>query len=168
MDWLLISTKVWHKSFEPPCLEYYAQDFLSPSTELIHHIHLQPQLWRTSCLRDQRHKSLSQEFQVLQQTCSDAYAREYLSWNQAFWLYLVVLSGSQFPGFQVKCMLLLQSCPTLCDTMDCSLLDFTVPRILQARILEWVAISFSRRSSRPRDRTCVSYVSYIGRRVLYH
>ena len=46
---------------------------------------------------------------------------------------------------------LLQSCPTLCDTMDCSPLDFTVPRILQARILEWVAISFSRRSSTPRD-----------------
>ena len=38
---------------------------------------------------------------------------------------------------------LLQSCPTLCDPMDCSLPGFSVPGILQARTLEWVAISFS-------------------------
>ena len=37
----------------------------------------------------------------------------------------------------------LQSCPTLCDPMDCSLLGFSVHEILQARTLEWVAISFS-------------------------
>ena len=37
----------------------------------------------------------------------------------------------------------LQSCPTLCDPTDGSLPGSTVPRILQARILEWVAISFS-------------------------
>ena len=36
-----------------------------------------------------------------------------------------------------------QSCTTLCDPMDCSLLDSSVHGILQARILEWVAISFS-------------------------
>ena len=40
--------------------------------------------------------------------------------------------------------------------------------ILQARILEWVAMPFSRGSSQHRDGTCVSYVSCIGRRVLYH
>ena len=40
-----------------------------------------------------------------------------------------------------------QSCPTLCDHMDCSLPGSSVHRILQARILEWVAISFSRGSS---------------------
>ena len=37
----------------------------------------------------------------------------------------------------------LQSCPTLCDPVDGSLLGSSVPGILQARILEWVAISFS-------------------------
>ena len=37
----------------------------------------------------------------------------------------------------------LQSCPTLCDSIDGSPSGFPVPRILQARILEWVAISFS-------------------------
>ena len=40
-----------------------------------------------------------------------------------------------------------QSCPTLCDPMDCSLSGSSVHGILQARILEWVAISFSRGSS---------------------
>ena len=39
--------------------------------------------------------------------------------------------------------LVAQSCLTLCDPMDCSLLGSSVHGILQARILEWVAISFS-------------------------
>ena len=51
-----------------------------------------------------------------------------------------------------------QSCPTLCDPMGCSLPAFSVHGIFQARILEWVAISFSRRSSRPRDWTWVSHI----------
>ena len=37
----------------------------------------------------------------------------------------------------------LQSCPTLCDPMDCSLPGFPIHGIIQARTLEWVAISFS-------------------------
>ena len=49
-----------------------------------------------------------------------------------------------------------QSCPTLCDPVDCSLWGFFVHGILQERILEWVTISFSRRSSQPRDWTRVS------------
>ena len=40
-----------------------------------------------------------------------------------------------------------QSCPTLCDPVDCSPPDSSIHGILQARILEWVAISFSRGSS---------------------
>ena len=55
-----------------------------------------------------------------------------------------------------------QLCPTLCDPMDCSLPGSSVHGISQARILEWVAISFSRGSSRPRDRTPVSHIA--GRR----
>ena len=43
-----------------------------------------------------------------------------------------------------------QSNPTLCDPMDCSLPGSSIHGIFQARILEWVAISFSRRSSYPR------------------
>ena len=47
------------------------------------------------------------------------------------------------------------SCPTLCNFMDCSLPGSSIHRIFQARILEWVAISFSRGSSWPRDQTRV-------------
>ena len=50
-----------------------------------------------------------------------------------------------------------QSCPILCDPMDYSLPGFSVHGIFQARILEWVAISFSRGSYRPRDQTQVSH-----------
>ena len=52
-----------------------------------------------------------------------------------------------------------QSCPTLCDPMDCSLPGSSLHGILQARVLEWVAISFSRGSSWPRDRTLVSCIA---------
>ena len=45
----------------------------------------------------------------------------------------------------------IQSCPTLCDPIDGSPQGSPVPGILQARTLEWVAISFSRGSSQPRD-----------------
>ena len=50
----------------------------------------------------------------------------------------------------------LQSYPTLCDLIDCSLPGSSVHGILQARILEWVAMSSSRGSSWPRDRMCIS------------
>ena len=48
-----------------------------------------------------------------------------------------------------------QSCLTLCNPMDCSLPGSSVHDILQARVLEWVAVPFSRRSSQPRDQTQV-------------
>ena len=61
----------------------------------------------------------------------------------------------------------IQSCLTLHDPMDHSPSGSSVHGILQARILEWVAMPFSRGSSRPRGWTCISYVSCIGRWVLY-
>ena len=62
-----------------------------------------------------------------------------------------------------------QLCPTLCDLTDCSLPGSSVHGILQARILEWVAISSFRGSSWPRDWAHVSWVSAcIGRWILYH
>ena len=45
----------------------------------------------------------------------------------------------------------LQSCPTLCDLMDCSLLGSSVHGILPAGVLEWVAMPISRGSSQPKD-----------------
>ena len=52
--------------------------------------------------------------------------------------------------------------------MDGSLSGFSVRGISQARTLKWVAMPFSRGSSRPRDQTCDSYFSCVGRQVLYH
>ena len=57
--------------------------------------------------------------------------------------------------------LVIQSCPTLSDPMDCSPSGSSVHGILQERILVWVAISFSRRSSRARDQTLASYIAGI-------
>ena len=54
------------------------------------------------------------------------------------------------------CVLVVQSCLTLWDPMDCSLSGSSVHGILQARILDWVAIPFSKGSSQPRSRTQVS------------
>ena len=63
---------------------------------------------------------------------------------------------------------LLQSCLTLCDPTDCSPPCSSVSGILQARILEWVAMPSSRGSSQSGDQTHFSYISCIGRQVLYH
>ena len=52
-----------------------------------------------------------------------------------------------------------QSCLTLCDPMDCSPPGFSIHGIFQAWVLEWVAIFFSRGSSRPRDWTQVSCIA---------
>ena len=60
--------------------------------------------------------------------------------------------------------LVTQSYPTLCNPMDCSSPGSSIHGILQARILEWVAISFSRGSSRPRYQTCLLHC----RQILYY
>ena len=58
------------------------------------------------------------------------------------------------------CVCVAQLCLTLFDSMDCSPPDSFVHRILQARILKWVPILFSRGSSQPRDGTPVSCILY--------
>ena len=61
--------------------------------------------------------------------------------------------------FYCVCVFVTYLCPTLCDPMDCSPPDSSVCGILQARILEWIAIYFSRRSSWPRDWTQISCIA---------
>ena len=80
-----------------------------------------------------------------------------------------ILSPCLF-NFYAECMCSKSShsCLTFCDPMDCNLPGSSVHRILQARILKWVATPSSRGSSWPRDRTCISCVSWIGRQILYH
>ena len=51
-----------------------------------------------------------------------------------------------------------QLCLMICDPVDCSPQNSSVHGILQARILEWVAMPFSRESSQPRDQTLVSHI----------
>ena len=63
------------------------------------------------------------------------------------------------------CCLFAKSCLTLLWSMDCSLPSSFIHGISQTRILEWFAISLSRRPSRPRDQNCISC---IGRQILYH
>ena len=62
------------------------------------------------------------------------------------------------------CVCATQSCPTLCDPMDYTPTGSSVHGILQARILAWLAIPFSRGSSQPRGWTQVLHC----RRILYH
>ena len=71
----------------------------------------------------------------------------------------------QFTRSNYICCLVVKSCPTLCDPMVCNPPGSSVHGISQARILEWVVISFSKGSSWPRDRTCVSCIDTC---VLYH
>ena len=61
-----------------------------------------------------------------------------------------------------------QSCLTLCDLRNCSPPGSSVHGISQARILELATISYSRGSSQSRDWTCISFISYISRQILYH
>ena len=79
----------------------------------------------------------------------------FTSWIYLFILNLFILSESEVA----------QSCPALCNPMDYSLSGSSVHGIFRAKVLEWVAISFSIGSSWPRDRTQV----YLHcRRILYH
>ena len=73
------------------------------------------------------------------------------------------------PSHHCVCVCLVAlSYSALCNLMNCSLPGSSVHRILQGRILEWVAIPFSRGSSRPRGQTHISCISCIGKQILYH
>ncbi|CAI9171995.1 unnamed protein product [Rangifer tarandus platyrhynchus] len=74
-----------------------------------------------------------------------------------------ILRRELFPLTRVK---VAKSCLTVCDPMDCRLPGSSVHGISQATILEWAAISFSGGSSGPRDRTCISCVSCIDKRIV--
>ena len=70
-----------------------------------------------------------------------------------------ILYGILRSVFVCACVKVTQLCLTLCNPMDCSLPGASVRGILQARILEWVAIPFSGGSSQPRDWTQVSHIA---------
>ena len=78
------------------------------------------------------------------------------------WSRVDLLYGVNFRSTTLTLTLMSLSRVRLCDPMGCSLPGSSIHGIFQARVLEWVSISFSRRSSPPRDRTQVSYI--VGRR----
>ena len=82
---------------------------------------------------------------------------------EMIWIVLTLLLWIISANFssEVKWSEVAQLCPTLCDPMDCSLPGSSIRRILEARIVEWVAISYSMGSSQSRDRTEVSHI--VGR-----
>ena len=76
----------------------------------------------------------------------------YTEWINKFLLYST--------GSYIQCVaLVVQSCSALCDPVDCTLVGSSVHGILQARVLEWIAIPFSIGTSQPRDRTLVSCIT---------
>ena len=80
-----------------------------------------------------------------------------VGWQESEWI----------PPSQSKTALCMraQLCLTLCEPMDCSLWVFSVHGILQARMLQWVAVSSSRGSYQSRNRI---HISCVGRKILYH
>ena len=107
---------------------------------------------------DQLHFPGEKLSEKLTAICSMSHARKgwsgYLAGSHTAWCQWYALKESESE--------VAQSCPTLCDPVGCSLPGSSLHGILQARILEWVAISYSRGSSRPRDRIQVSRIA--GRR----
>ena len=87
-----------------------------------------------------------------------------------FWATYLFILKERETYFHPVCMgaLLLQSCLTLCDPMECSPPGSSVRGILQATILEWVAMPSLRGSSRPRDQNFISYISCIVGQILHH
>ena len=82
---------------------------------------------------------------------------EHKNFRLILWVTGVVLCTSGFNFYILCCCpVVIQSCLTLCDPMDYSLRGLFVHGVFQARILEWVAIYFSRESSQLRDLTCIS------------
>ena len=98
----------------------------------------------------------------LQREFSFALPSSWEQWHSGITINQLPVLGELVLGFIPYISEVAQSCLTLCDPVDCSPPDSSIHGIFQARILEWVAISFSRGSSRPRDQTQVSRIA--GRR----
>ena len=106
------------------------------------------------------HTSLSRESHRSRETLEEPVREEFMNW---IWKWNIAFPWHSIDSIysllvSVK-MLVAQSCPTLCDPMDSSLVGASVHEILQVRILKWVAIPFSRGSSWPRDWTWISWTA---------
>ena len=113
-----------------------------------------PLLWHFLCEEDFLTDLLKKSSGTSPQYICAIYANLTLPVTGCFW--------PSFYRYLDSCCLVPMSCLTLCDSTNCSPPGSSVPGISQARILEWVAISFSRGSSQPRNQTQVSCVSCIA------
>ena len=121
----------------------------SPSGSSVHGV-LQVRLWEWVSISYPRWSSWSRDWTRI--SCTGRWVLYRWATREAQWNMLC-------------CAKSLQLCPTLCNPIDWSPPGSSVHGIFKARILEQIAISFSRRSSWARDQT---NVSWIGRRILYH
>ena len=164
------SANPWTVAHQVPLsLEFFRQEYWSrlpfPSPGNLPHPGIEPgspAMQMDSVPSDPPEKLL--EFKVLHKwwcvyhTYSHVLYIYYITTYTMIYIYIYILS----------CWLCAQSCLTLCNPMDCSLPGSSIHGIFQARILEWVAISFCRGSTRPKDRTHLSCVSCLDRQILYH
>ena len=151
--WFWVNSGSWWWTGRPGILQFmgsqrvrhdWGLNWIEPSSEFVLCISSLASLnWMTRVMGFSRHVSV-------------------LGWCQGF-----KVSGSK-ASFLLNCMCVqsLQSCPTLCDSMDCSPPGSSVHGILQARILGWVAMPSSRGSSWSRDWTHVFCGSSIGGRFV--
>ena len=119
-------------------------------------------------------------FRIIKHVSNDDYPSSYLVTKYVYCLVSKVTADSEAVCYCTFMFILRLRCnwcccglvtklyPTLLDYMDWSPPGSPVHEISQARILEWVAISFSRGSAQPRNRTHISFVFCIGRQILYH
>ena len=82
--------------------------------------------------------------------------------------YNLTIQSSSSTTRYLRAYVVIQSCPTLCNSTDCSPAVSSYHGIFQSRIMEWVVISSSRVSSQSRDQNHVSCTSCIDRQVLYY
>ena len=101
------------------------------------------------------HSSICLENPMDRGACQAMVNRVTQSWTQLKWLIMHHANKRMC----VCCYLLAKSCLTLFDFVDCSLPGSSVHGIFQARILEWVTISYFKGSSCPRNWTCISCIS---------
>ena len=147
----------------PLCLVPFPAQAAAPPSPPGQHGHSQSR--GQSCKRAQRYPLDYQSFHPsIKQVGRDKTPIERFTNLENLWMSNQNGNSALLCGVKLSCMSakLIQSCLTLCDPIDCSLPGSSVHGILQARILEWVAVPSSRGASQLRDKTHISYVSLIG------
>ena len=133
-------------SFFPP---YFYNVFIIFSTVLQEHSHKSIWIIKVGQSNGQSFSIVTFQFY--------SFILDLAKWEQMPSLHKLMSLEFLHFGFIMMCAYA-QSCPALCNPLDCSLPGFSVHGIDQARILEWVAISSSRGYSRPRHWICVSCI----------